>query len=199
MANYYEAKLIDGWVWDECASGLQKSIRRGLEYDSCYFAFIFYKSGYGQYLWRRIQIICSEDIGNGDPMAVLVLNALKDNWLDLYKNNKDYSLDKFLPFVHAILYLCRSKKSRENDNLANLIEEEYSAGKRIEIKDYCLDAHCDRGRKIWGRFGDQKDGKEEQRIEMWRTNWSILNKLAYPDKWENKILGLWLKRTKKEK
>jgi len=199
MANFYEPKLIDNWVWDECASGLQKSIRRGLEYDSCYFAFIFYKSGYGQYLWRRIQIICSEDIGNGNPMAVLVLNALKDNWIDLYKNNKEYSLDKFLPFVHAILYLCRAKKSRENDNLANLIEEEYGAGKRLEIKDYCLDSHCGRGRKIWGRFGDLKDGKEELRLKMWFTVWSQLDKLAYPDKYEAQIRKIWTDRAIKAK
>lgn len=199
MAGYYEPKLIDNWVWDEVASSLQKSIRRGLEYDSCYFAFIFYKSGYGQYLWRRLAIICSEDIGNGDPQAVLVLNALKDNWNDLYKNNKDYSLDKFLSFVHAILYLCRSRKSRENDNLANLIEEEYNSGKRLEIQNYCLDSHCDRGRKKYGRFGDLKDGKEELRLKMWRDSWSQLDRLAYPDQWEDKILKIWGDRAKSAK
>ena len=33
--------------------------------------------------------------------------------------------------------------------------------KQLEIQDYCLDSHCDKGRKIWGRFGDLKDGKED--------------------------------------
>lgn len=199
MAGYYEPKLIDGWVWDECASALQKSIRRGLEYDSCYFAFIFYKSGFGQYLWRRLAVICSEDIGNGDPQAVLILSALNHNWDSLYKNSKDYSLDKFLPFAQAILYLCRSKKSRENDNLANLIEEEYNSGKRLEIQDYCLDSHCDRGREKFGRFGDLKDGKEELRLKMWFEEWSKLNKVAYPDIYEDKIRKIWTDRALKSK
>lgn len=196
MVGYYEPKLIDNWVWDECSSSLQKSIRRGLEYESCYFAFIFYKSGFGQYLWRRLSIICSEDVGNGDPQAVLILHALNNNWDSLYKNNKDYSLDKFLPFIHAILYMCRSKKSRETDSLANLIEEEYNSGKRLEIQDYCLDSHCDRGRKEFGRFGNLKDGKEELRLKMWRDCWSQLDKLAYPDKWEDEILKIWGDRAK---
>ena len=54
------------------------------------------------------------------------------------------------------------------------------------------------GRKIWGRFGDLTDGLEATRIRLWKKEWSKLDKLAYPDKWEDEILGIWLKRAKEK-
>ena len=198
MTEHYEPQLIDGWKFDEVASALQKCIRRGLEYDSCFFAFILHKSNFGQYLWRRLSIICSEDVGNGNPNAVIVLNALKDNWTDLHKNIKEHTLDKFILVAHAILYLCRSQKSRETDNITNLIDENYKSNKRIPIPEIAVCPHTDQGRKIWGRFGDLKDGLEETRIRLWKKEWSKLDKLAYPDKWEDEILRIWMDRAKEK-
>jgi len=199
MTGHYEPQLVDGWQFDEVASALQKSIRRGLEYDSVFWAFIIHKSNFGPYLWRRLSVICSEDVGCGSPQAVLVLNSLKNNWEDLHKNNKEHSLDKFLLVAHAILYLCRSLKSRETDNLVNLVDENYKSNKRLAIQEFAIDPHTNEGRKVWGRFGDLTDGLEATRIRLWKKEWSKLDKLAYPDKWENEILGIWLKRAKEEK
>lgn len=200
MAGYYEPKLVDGWKWDEVASSLQKSIRRGLEYEACYFAYIFHISGYDGYLWRRLATITSEDIGNGNPNAILVLNALKNSREDTHRSNKEPTLDKFLFFIHAIIFLCRGLKSRENDNLANLIEEQYKTGLRLEIPSYAKDSHTEVGRKCeYGRFGDLKDGKEELRLKMWFTIWSQLDKLAYPDKYESTIRKIWTDRALKTK
>ena len=198
MTGHYEPQLVDGWKFDEVASALQKSIRRGLEYDSVFWAFIIHKSNFGPYLWRRLSIICSEDIGNGNPQAVLILSSLKNNWEDLHKNNKEHSLDKFLLVAHAILYLCRSQKSRETDNLVNLIDENYQHNKRLQIPEFSLDPHTNQGKKIWGRFGNLTDNLEATRIRLWKKEWSKLDKLAYPDKWEDEILGIWLKRTKEK-
>jgi len=198
MTGHYEPQLIDGWKFDEVTSALQKCIRRGLEYDSCFFAYIIHKSNFGPYLWRRIALICSEDIGNGDEQATLIISSLRDSWLEHHKNNKEPTLDKFLFVVHAILNLCRCKKSRENDNLANLIDENYRANKRLPIPEVALDPHCNEGRKTWGRFGDLTDGLEATRIRLWKKEWSKLDKLAYPDKWENEILGIWLEKAKEK-
>lgn len=198
MTGHYEPQLVDGWKFDEVTSALQKSIRRGLEYDSVFWAFIIHKSNFGGYLWRRLSIICSEDIGNGNPQAVLILSSLKNNWEDLHKNNKEHSLDKFLLVAHAILYLCRSQKSRETDNLVNLIDENYKSNKRLSIPEMAICPHTDQGRKIWGRFGNLTDGLEATRIRLWKKEWSKLDKLAYPDKWEDEILGIWLKRAKEK-
>lgn len=198
MTGHYEPQLIDGYKFDEVASALQKSIRRGLEYDSVFWAFVFHKSGYGLYLWRRIHIICSEDIGNGDPQAILIINALKDGWVDIHKNIKEHTLDKFLLVAQAILYLCRCQKSREADNITNLIDENYKSGKRTEIPEFAVCPHTQQGRKVWGRFGDLTDGLEATRVRLWKKEWSKVNKLAYPDKWENEIIGIWLERAKEK-
>ena len=197
MKNNYEPKLIDDWKFDEVASALQKCIRRGLEYDSCFFAYIFHKSGFGPYLWRRLSIICSEDVGNGDPFAAILLNSLKDSWTDIHKQVKEHTLDKFILVTQAILYLCRSEKSRETDNLTNLIDENYKSNKRIPMPEIAICPHTKQGRKVWGRFGDQEDGLEATRIRLWKNEWSKLDKLAYPDKWEDAIIKIWLAKTEK--
>ena len=199
MTGHYDPQLIDGWKFDEVASALQKCIRRGLEYDACFFAFIVHKSGFGLYLWRRLAIICSEDIGNGNEQATLVLSSLRDSWLEHHKNDKEPTLDKFLFIVHAVIFLCRSKKTRENDNLANLIDENYKNYKRLPIPEFCIDPHTNEGKKVWGRFGDLADGLEATRIRLWKKEWSHLDKLAYPDPWEKEILDIWLKRAKDNK
>ena len=199
MTGHYEPQLIDGWKFDEVASALQKSIRRGMEYESVFWAFVIHKSNFGPYLWRRLSVICSEDVGNGNPQAVLVLNALKNNWEDLHKNNKEPTLDKFLLVAHAILHLCRSQKSRETDNLVNLIDENYKSNKWLAIPKFSIDPHCNQGRKIFGRFGDLTDGKEEERIRLWDSEWSMLDKLAYTDKWKDEVLRIWLDRAKTRK
>ncbi len=196
MTGRYEPQLIDGYKFDEVASALQKCIRRGLEYDACFFAYIIHQSNFGAYLFRRLAIITSEDIGNGNEHATLVLSSLRDSWLEHHKNDKEPTLDKFLFVVHAILFLCRCKKSREGDNLTNLIDENYRSGKRLEIPTWAKDCHTDIGRKKFGRFGDLKDGMEETRIKMWDSEWSMLDKLAYTDKWKDEVLRIWLERAK---
>lgn len=90
--------------------------------------------------------------------------------------------------------MCRGLKSRENDNLANLIEEQYKSGLRLPIEHYSKDSHTDIGRSKYGRFGDLKDGKEELRLKMWFTVWSQLDRLAYPDKYEADIRKIWTDR-----
>jgi len=90
--------------------------------------------------------------------------------------------------------LCRGLKSRENDNLANLIEEQYKSGLRLPIEHYSKDSHTDIGRSKYGRFGDLKDGKEELRLKMWFQTWSQLDRPAYHDKYENEIRKIWTDR-----
>lgn len=199
MTGHYEPQLIDGWQFDEVASALQKCIRRGREYDAVFFAYIIHKSNFGAYCLRRLSVIASEDIGCANPQVVLVLNALKDSWIELHKNNKEPTLDKFLLIAHAVLFMCRSQKSRETDNLVNLVDENYRANKRLSIPEFAIDPHTDEGRKVWGRFGDLSDGLEATRIRLWKREWSKLDKLAYKDRWENEILGIWLQRAKEVK
>ncbi len=194
----WELRMIDNCCkFDEAASSLQKMIRRGKEYEACWWAYLFHQSRYGDYLWRRLSIICSEDVGNGDPQTAILLNSLRNSWERLHKRIKEPILDKFLFFVQAILYMCRAKKSRENDSLSNLIDEHWKQGKRLRIPLVAVDPHCLRGKRRWGRFG-AKDGKEKLRIKKWFSEWGKITNKAYPDKWEEKLKELWLKKAEEE-
>jgi replication-associated recombination protein RarA len=75
----YQIKLIDNYEFDEVASAIQKCIRRNMEYEACWFAFVMHESGYHKYMWRRLVIIASEDIGNSTPDAAVLVNALLQN------------------------------------------------------------------------------------------------------------------------
>lgn len=192
----WEPKLIGDYAFDETASALQKMIRRGQEYEACFWGYIFHQSGYGQYLWRRLAIICCEDIGNGEPQTALLVDALWNNWEKLHKHTKEPTLDKLLLPTQAILYMCRARKTRENDSLVNLIDEHWKNNNKLEIPTVALDPHCERGRRQFGRFSD-KDGKEKLRVENWFTIWAKISNKAYEDKWEEELKNIWLSESEK--
>ena len=193
--------LIGEYTWDEVASALQKSIRKGLEYESCYWGYIFHQSGYGMYLLRRLSVIACEDCGLGDPLSLILVSSTQQSWLLLHKQNKEATLDKFLLALQTILYLCRSKKTREGDSLSNLIHEHFTEGKRLNIDDYDFikDPHTQSGRKVLGKFGNLKDGKEKQRLDLWFNHFSKINNQAYPDKYEEELKKIWYSRIPKDK
>lgn len=193
----WELHLIGDCAFDETTSSLQKMIRRGKEYEACYWAYVMHQSGFGAYVWRRLSIICCEDIGNADPMASMLVSSLASSWERLHKHNKLPSLDKFLLVSQATLYMCRARKTRECDSLVNLIDENWKDGKRLEIPSVALDSHTDRGRQEFGRFGDMNDGKEKLRIEKWFSEWAYIENKAGEDKWQEELENIWLSRIKK--
>ena len=76
----YQIKLIHDYQFDEAASALQKSIRRNMEYEACWWSFVIHESGYFKYVWKRLMIIASEDVGNATPEAALIVHALQQNY-----------------------------------------------------------------------------------------------------------------------
>ena len=48
----------------------------------------------------------------------------------------------------AVLYLCRSPKNHETDDLKNHVEGRVKSGWRAEIPDHALDAHTSRGKAL---------------------------------------------------
>ena len=67
MARFSQLKTHGGYLAGEVTSALQKSIRRGDERGAVFWASELDLSGYGKYVWKRLKIIASEDIG---PAAV---------------------------------------------------------------------------------------------------------------------------------
>ena len=126
----------------ECASALQKSVRRGIEKDALFFGMELYASGYSKYLWKRIFIMVSEDIGLANPDLPQRIQALYANWQIIAEKNVN---DGTLPIIHAIVELCRSKKSRMLDHAKVwALFTDY----RPDVPDYALDTHTRRGKRM---------------------------------------------------
>ncbi|MFA6075530.1 MAG: hypothetical protein WCV63_05640 [Negativicutes bacterium] len=139
-------KTKNGFNADEIISGIQKSIRRGLVDDAVLIAWEMYVTSeeMEEYLWKRLQVISVEDIGFGDTNAPVLIRTLNEM-------RREYSFsapDRPLFFVHAIRYLCKCHKDRSSDMLRNIVEKEFAAGKRPEIRDYMLDMHTKRGQEL---------------------------------------------------
>jgi len=134
-----------GYNLDEVVSTLQKSIRRGMEEESLFWAIELAGSGYGQYLWRRLGVTVSEDIGLIEPVACMIVNSLAENCKRCTKSWKD---PEMLPIAHAVLYLCRCYKNREVDDYIEYMMLKIKEGYCLNIPGWALDVHTDEGKKL---------------------------------------------------
>jgi len=141
----------NGYHMDEIASALQKSVRRGMEFEAGYWALELIDSGYWRYLMDRLQTIAAEDIGLANPMAVVIVNAVRQGieakLQEAERRGKKWMSVPKEQIGLVILYLCRSDKSRQCDDFMCYIAKKRKEGKRLEIPDYALDEHCKRGRE----------------------------------------------------
>ncbi len=138
-----------GYPFDEVASALQKSIRRGLEEDAMFWA-IEMESKFPDYLWKRLQVISIEDIGIADMQTVLYVAEMRRLYQELKKEYDKEPKRKSRSFrmvlSNAILAMCRAKKSRIGDEFQIVMYCRREAGLRLDIPDYALDMHTGRGR-----------------------------------------------------
>lgn len=148
MANDYQVKTVHGYDFFEVASAFQKSVRRGDETQSMFWAVELYESNYANYVWKRMIVMASEDVGLGDPFAIVQLMALKQSY-DFLTQKKEASKPERLPFTHAVVMLTRSCKSRYIDHAItyywHLNKEVY-----MDLPDYAYDMHTRKG-KAMGR------------------------------------------------
>lgn len=131
----------------ECVSAVQKMIRRGQEEDAIWFALELDQSGYSAWIWRRLKIVASEDVGVAEPLAALTVRALYENWQDERQRNKRAQGGLYL--VHAVVVLCRAKKSRIADSALIALGE---AAPPRAIPDVALDVHCRAGQRKGRRW-----------------------------------------------
>ena len=144
MSEKFQILTRKEYDFFEVSSAFQKSIRRGVEKNALFFGTELAGSGYAQYLWKRMMIISSEDIGLANPNCAVQIQALYQNWLVISAKNHEEAI---IPIVNAILLLCRSEKSRIVDNAKMFcLKSDYNP----KIPDYALDVHTRRG-KMMGR------------------------------------------------
>lgn len=144
----YKIITVGGYDFFECSSAFQKSIRRGKGSDAMYWCVELFNSGYDEYLWKRIKIIASEDVGLADNNAAILMASLYASYAELKKDNKDTRPERVY-LTHAVLYLARAPKSRYVD-LAIMASWRGHDLEKKKVPDYALDKHTARG-KAMGR------------------------------------------------
>jgi len=147
MANGYQLKTAKGYDFFEAASALQKSIRRNEEDCALFFAVELYESGYDEYVWKRLKIISSEDVGLAEPLMPATIQALYLSYVDQKKKKDEKNRPERLFLIHAILLLCRAKKSRLVDwTLIHCWNTH--PDRELPIPDYAYDKHNAKGRSM---------------------------------------------------
>jgi len=144
--HFGQLKTVGGYFNSDVTSAMQKCIRRGLEEEALFWATELDLAGYGAYVWKRLRIIASEDIGLADSNVAVQLRVLYENWIEQRKKKEDYSLAERLFLIHAVLLCVRAKKSRIVDTaLITMYESERPAR---DIPDFALDMHTIKGRRL---------------------------------------------------
>ena len=145
--NGYQIKTTKGYDFFEAASALQKSIRRNEEDCALFFAVELYESGFAEYVWKRLKIISSEDVGLAEPFMPATIHALYQSYLDQKKKKDEKNRPERLFLIHAVLLLCRAKKSRLVDwTLIHCWNTH--ADRHLDIPDYAYDKHNAKGRSM---------------------------------------------------
>ncbi len=147
----FELTTISSHRLDEVSSAMQKAIRRGSLDNALYWTSELDLSGYSEYVWKRLRIICCEDIGLANPNITVQINSLYQMSNDikkLEKKNEKTPNSHRLFLVQAVMLLTLSPKNRAVDWTLMC----YYKGERDyrEIPDYALDKHTVKG-KIKGR------------------------------------------------
>lgn len=139
----------NGYDLFECVSALQKEIRRCNEKDSMYWAVELYNSGFAPYVWKRLIIISTEDIGLANPMAPVIINALHAQYEKLSEKT-DKKQQCRLPYTQAVLFLANSPKSRHTDWALNYHFDShwFVDTEKKEIPDYAIDIHTRKGKAL---------------------------------------------------
>jgi replication-associated recombination protein RarA len=174
----------DGTSLDVVTSALQKAIRRGEEAEATYWA-LQLERAYPWHLWRRLAVIAVEDIGLGNPNAIVVVQACRDAYVEhglgpeRRKNGGSRGRPDGDLVIFPVLLMCRSAKNREADHLKVAVDAMRADGWRPEIGDHVLDIHTAVGKERYAALSD------EEIERLWFTEWSKVSKEVGPYDWRD--------------
>ena len=161
----------NGYQVDELRSVLQKSIRRGWVEEAALAAYELFVSGAEteEVLWRRLEIIATEDVGLGLVTAPAIIEALNRQRQRMADRG-----DRWIYCAHAVRVLATARKDNMSMELAGWTREVSIRGERkVEVQDFMLDIHTQRGvgmgrdKAHWWREG----ARLENRIEGYDSKW----------------------------
>lgn len=162
----FELKTRNGYKLDQVVSALQKEIRRGNELMAQYWAFEMNESGFWRYCFRRMIVICGEDIGLANPEAMILVSSTFASLLAQERIKKVTQIDNNIIGFMA-LYLARSPKSRLVDYWGGVILKRKEKGWKPEIPTYAIDQHTQKGRDMG--MDDNDFFREGSRIKNKKT------------------------------
>jgi replication-associated recombination protein RarA len=161
----------NGYSVDELRSVLQKSIRRGWVEDAALAAYELFSSGAEteEVLWRRLEIIATEDVGLGLPNAPAIIEALNQQ-----RQRMPDRGDRWIYCAHAVRVLATAQKDNMSMELAGWTRAVVAGGERkVEVQDFMLDLHTRKGASM-GR----------DKAHWWNEGARLENRTAgYDGKW----------------
>ena len=161
----------NGYSVDELRSVLQKSIRRGWVEEAALAAYELFITGPDteEVLWRRLEIIATEDVGLGLPTAPAIIEAINHQRQRMADRG-----DRWIYCAHAVRLLASAPKDNVSMELAGWTREVVARGERkVEVQDFMLDLHTRRGVAL-GR----------DKAHWWNEGSRLENRIAgYNSKW----------------
>jgi len=168
----------NGYSVDELRSVLQKSIRRGWVEEAALAAYELFTAGPDteELLWRRLEIIATEDVGFGLVTAPAIIEALNQQRLRMPDRG-----DRWIYCAHAVRVLATSRKDNMSMELAGWTREVVARGERkVEVQDFMLDMHTRRG-----------VGMGRDKAHWWNEGARLENRIEdYDPKWGNYLRKL---------
>jgi len=153
--SQHTLRTAGGYLLDEVVSCLQKAIRRCDEQAALFWALEMQAPssennpcGFARYVWRRLCVIASEDVGLVNPNAAVLVNALAQSYERITEGFKKPPTQAEVCLSNAILYLARSPKSRECDDAAMWMGSQRAQGNMLRVPDHALDCHTARGKRM---------------------------------------------------
>lgn len=137
-----ESRTKSGYVFGEVTSAIQKEIRLGNEEMALYWA-LEMEATSPTYLWKRLMVIASEDIGLAAPEVVQMVNVLALGWERAKKLSWYVSSHQV---AQVVMMMCRAPKSTEVEDAIGLNGERVKAGWKPEVPEYAKDMHTQAGK-----------------------------------------------------
>jgi replication-associated recombination protein RarA len=134
---------VNGFAVDELRSVLQKSIRRGQVEEAALAAYELFANGpeTEDLLWRRLEMIATEDVGFGLLNAPALIEALYAQAMRMLDRG-----DRWIYCAHAVRLLTTAPKDSMSMELAGWTRAVVERGERKPvIEDYMIDLHTRRG------------------------------------------------------
>ncbi len=148
--SYRPRKTALGYPLDEVASALQKAIRRGEIEGAAWWAIELLESGMGAYLWRRLMVIASEDVGPAASEIPSLVSALHSNAIVLSRRKNPRGEDwaaTSLQALHAVVALCLAPKTRMVPEVDFVLRHRRREGELLQVPDEAQDQHTQAGRR----------------------------------------------------